>query len=81
MWHYRKSDPEFGRWKADELLGDLTEVISNLPVEIHKGKKIIEVRSQQVNKGIAMGKFLHDKQYQVVMCAGDDQTDESMFPP
>ena len=79
VWHYRKSDPEFGKWKADEMLGDLTEVISNLPVEIHKGKKIIEVSSQQVNKGMAMKKFIQEKNHKVVLCAGDDQTDESMF--
>ena len=79
VWHYRKSDPEFGKWKSDELLSELTEVISNLPVEIHRGKKIIEVRSQHVNKGIAMAKFIQENNYTWVLCAGDDQTDESMF--
>ena len=69
VWHYRKSDPEFGKWKADEMLGDLTEVISNMPIEIHKGNKIIEVRSQHVNKGMAVGKFLQEKNYKVVLCA------------
>ena len=79
VWHYRKSDPEFGEWKAGELLGELTEVISNLPVEIHRGKKIVEVSSQQVSKGRAVEIMLAKKDYALCLCAGDDQTDETMF--
>lgn len=79
VWHYRRSDPEFGAWKATELIGDLTEAISNLPVEIHHGRKIVEVTSQHVNKGLAMASFLNEKTYDLVLCAGDDKTDERMF--
>lgn len=79
VWHYRRSDPEFGSWKARELIGDLTEAISNLPVEIHHGKKIVEVSSQHVNKGIAVARFRNNRSYETVLCAGDDKTDETMF--
>ena len=79
VWHYRRADPEFGTWKANELIGELTEVISNLPVEIHHGRKIVEVSSQYVNKGLAMARFLNEKKYELVLCAGDDKTDETMF--
>ena len=79
VWHYRKADPEFGAWKASELLGELTEAISNLPVEIHQGKMIVEVRSQQVSKGASMLSLIQGKRYSFILCAGDDQTDESMF--
>ena len=79
VWHYRQADPEFGQWKANELVTELNAVCSNLPVEIHQGKKIVEIRSQYVNKGRAVDYFLSQKKYDFVLCAGDDQTDESMF--
>src|SRR5207249_4305393 len=33
-WHYRMADPEFGAAQANELRLHLTEMLSNLPVEI-----------------------------------------------
>jgi trehalose 6-phosphate synthase/phosphatase len=80
VWHYRKADPEFGAWKANHLIGELTESISNLPVEIHHGKCIVEVNSQHISKGIAVERAM--KQVPpggVAVCIGDDQTDESML--
>jgi trehalose 6-phosphate synthase/phosphatase len=79
VWHYRNSDPEFGSWKAHQLVAELYEMLSNLPVEIHHGKKIVEVGSIQINKGSVMEHFSLLNKYDVVLCAGDDETDESMF--
>jgi len=79
VWHYRRSDPEFGAWKANQLVGELYEMLSNLPVEIHHGKKIVEISSTQINKGLAVEHFLQQQHYDAVLCAGDDETDESMF--
>ena len=79
VWHYRQCDPEFGDWKARQLLSVLSELTTNLPVEVHHGKKIVEVSSVYVNKGIALKHFVEKKAYDLVLCAGDDQTDESMF--
>lgn len=79
VWHYRQSDPEFGSWKAHQLMSEIYDMVANLPVEIHHGKKIVEVSSIHVNKGAALDRFLHEKNYDFVLCAGDDQTDEGMF--
>lgn len=79
VWHYRKSDPEFGSWKAHALAGELYEMLANIPVEIHHGKKIVEVSSIYVNKGAAMERFMREGKYDLGFCAGDDQTDETMF--
>ncbi len=80
VWHYRKADPEFGIWKANHLLGELTESISNLPVEIHHGKCIVEVSSQQISKGFAVDKLLKESTTDgIAVCIGDDQTDETML--
>jgi trehalose 6-phosphate synthase/phosphatase len=79
VWHYRNSDPEFGSWKAHQLVAELYELLSNLPVEIHHGKKIVEVSSIQINKGSVLEHFMLLNRYDTVLCAGDDETDESMF--
>lgn len=79
VWHYRNADPEFGSWKANQLVAELYEMLSNMPVEIHHGKKIVEISSIQINKGIVMEYFMQINDYDVVLCAGDDETDESMF--
>ncbi len=79
VWHYRRSDPEFGQWKSQALLGELHEMTSNLPVEIHHGHKIIEAISVHVNKGAALKRLLLSGQHDAIVCAGDDITDETMF--
>jgi len=79
VWHYRNSDPEFGSWKANQLVAELYEMLSNLPVEIHHGRKIVEVGSIQLNKGIVLRHFVQLNKYDSILCAGDDETDENMF--
>jgi len=79
VWHYRESDPEFGSWKARELVAQLTDMLSNLPVEIHHGRRIVEVSAMQINKGAVMEYFLNRYGYGALLCAGDDTTDERMF--
>lgn len=79
VWHYRESDPEFGVWKANQLVADLSEMVSNQPVKINHGKKIVEASSMQTNKGTMMSALLERRHYDKVLCAGDDDTDENMF--
>ena len=54
VWHYRRADPEFGAWKANQLMVELSEMLSNQPVEIHHGAKIVEISSILINKGVIM---------------------------
>ncbi|MDQ6861012.1 MAG: bifunctional alpha,alpha-trehalose-phosphate synthase (UDP-forming)/trehalose-phosphatase [Verrucomicrobiota bacterium] len=79
VWHHRKTDPEFGTWKANQLTHELGTIMANEPVKIRHGRKIVEVTSSEVSKGGAVRRLLHENDYAVVLCAGDDQTDESMF--
>lgn len=79
VWHYRLSDVELGRKRAADLLGQLSEFVSNLPIEIHHGKKIVEFTSIEFGKGKVVESVLHDVQYKVALCVGDDTTDETMF--
>jgi trehalose 6-phosphate synthase/phosphatase len=79
VWHYRKADPEFGEWKAKQLVEELGATIANEPLEVRHGKKIVEVTATHVNKGAAVLRLLAGEHYDLVVVAGDDTTDESMF--
>ncbi len=79
VWHYRQSEPVYAQWKANQLVHDLYDMLGNTPVEIHHGKRIVEVSSIHVNKGRAVEHFIARHHHETVLCAGDDQTDESMF--
>lgn len=79
VWHYRKVDPELGEWKAAALADELSTILANETVQIRHGKKIIEVAAAQVSKGSAVARMLDELRCDLALCAGDDQTDESMF--
>jgi trehalose 6-phosphate synthase/phosphatase len=79
VWHYRRADPEFGAWKASQLVDELTIVTANLPIVIRHGRKIVEIASSQISKGEAVSNLLRGREYDLVLVAGDDETDESMF--
>jgi trehalose-6-phosphatase len=60
-------------------VAELFETLSNIPVEIHHGKKIVEISSNQINKSMALEHLMFANPYDSVLRAGDDETDESMF--
>jgi len=79
-WHYRMADPEFGAAQANELRLHLTELLSNLPVEIVAGDKMIEVRPHGVHKGIIVPALLAEMPPDTAIAAlGNDPTDEDLF--
>ena len=78
VWHYRKTDPELGVNKAEELKTVLSSMISN-EISIMDGNKIIEVIPAGINKGIAAFDLFSNEDYDFVFVAGDDVTDEDMF--
>ena len=79
-WHYRSSDPEFGEAQARELLVHLREILSNVPVEIVPGNKVIEARLHGVHKGRIVERLLAGLPAGVTILAmGDDRTDEDLF--
>jgi trehalose 6-phosphate synthase/phosphatase len=78
-WHYRQSDPEFGAFQAKELRLHLSDVLSNFPVHILPGDKVIEVKIQGVNKGQIVHRFFSDLSQTLLLAIGDDRTDEDLF--
>jgi trehalose 6-phosphate synthase/phosphatase len=79
-WHYRSADPEFGEVQARELLVHLREILSNVPVEIVPGNKVIEARPHGIHKGCIVQRLLPAIQVgTAILALGDDRTDEDLF--
>jgi trehalose 6-phosphate synthase/phosphatase len=78
-WHYRTADAEFGPIQARELAMYLTDILSNAPVEVIQGNKVVEIRQQGINKGIVIPELEKSTGAELILAIGDDRTDEDMF--
>jgi trehalose 6-phosphate synthase/phosphatase len=78
-WHYRRSDPEQARVRAQELLDTLADYTRNIDVQVLEGRKVIEVRPSGINKGAAAQEWLKDRAPDFILGIGDDWTDEDLF--
>jgi trehalose 6-phosphate synthase/phosphatase len=79
-WHYRMTDQESGARRANELRLHLAQLLSNQPVEILAGNKVIEIRPYGIHKGRIIPQLSPDRQATTTLLAlGDDRTDEDLF--
>lgn len=79
-WHYRNSNQE----NSNTLTCNLRKELSNLPFfknefEIIEGHKVLEVKSNKFNKGMAARCLMKDDNFDFILAAGDDRTDEYLF--
>ncbi|KAF8411080.1 hypothetical protein HHK36_003619 [Tetracentron sinense] len=84
VWHHQDADPGFGSCQAKEMLDHLESVLANEPVAVKSGQFIVEVKPQEVSKGLVAEKIFtsmveNGKQADFVLCIGDDRSDEDMF--
>jgi trehalose 6-phosphate synthase/phosphatase len=79
-WHYRIADAEFGARQAHELRMLLSDALSNQPLEVIEGKKVVEVRMRGVSKAIVAHRVMAATGHSAaILAAGDDRTDEDLF--
>lgn len=78
-WHYRLSDAESADFMAQELKFELSNLLLQTNMEVLEGNKVLEVRAKAANKGSAVLAALDDGNYELILAAGDDWTDEDMF--
>lgn len=79
VWHYRRADPELAYIREQELRGALVNLTENLDVGVFEGNKILEIRGAAVNKGRAAEFWTGKQDWDFLLAAGDDYTDEEMF--
>jgi trehalose 6-phosphate synthase/phosphatase len=82
-WHYRSSPSAFAEFLANKLYHELEESLASKPVQVIRGKKVIEVKSIHANKGIFVDQWIQKltdaERPDVIIALGDDTTDEDMF--
>ncbi|KAK3133381.1 hypothetical protein QOZ80_6AG0535830 [Eleusine coracana subsp. coracana] len=97
VWHYQNADPTLGPCQARELFDHLENLLAREPVSVTRGSrsKIVEVKPQGVNKGVAVEALIsamarRGEAPDFVLCFGDDENmfealagvmDEKKMPP
>lgn len=77
-WHYRNCDSWIADIRAQQIMKALVNYCTRNGLEILDGRKVIEIKNNTTNKGIAAQQWLSDSP-DFVMALGDDQTDEDVF--
>ena len=80
-WHYRNSPADFAEFQAKNLVSDLRSCFQGAPVSVILGKKVVEIKASEANKGRFVDWFCERYQNEdsLIFAAGDDRTDEDMF--
>jgi len=78
-WHYRRAQAELGEVRAKELKDILLSLLASYNLEVIEGDKVIEVRNAGIGKGRAVLRILQSGEWDFILAAGDDWTDEEMF--
>jgi trehalose 6-phosphate synthase/phosphatase len=79
-WHYRLADLETGARRANELRLHLNQLLSNQPVEILAGNRVLEIRPHGIHKGRIVPPLSPERLARTtVLAIGDDRTDEDLF--
>jgi trehalose 6-phosphate synthase/phosphatase len=79
-WHYRLADLETGARRANELRLHLNQMLSNQPVEILSGNRVLEIRPHGIHKGRIVPPLPPERLARTTVVAiGDDRTDEDLF--
>jgi trehalose 6-phosphate synthase/phosphatase len=87
-WHYRMADPGFGERQAHELRMFLGDVLSNQPLEVIEGRRVIEIRHRGVTKAFAAQSVmnlgprrgqLEDRTSPEIVAIGDGRSDDDLF--
>lgn len=81
-WHYRRAPKEYGDFQAQRMVAELRSILADLPATVLAGKKVIEVRATEADKGLFAKWFLQRKEQpkdRLAVGIGDDETDENLF--
>jgi len=79
VWHYRNSDAWLADLREKQLINALMPLCARLNLHIMRGNKVVEIKSSTQNKGTEVMRLVAKDQYDFILAAGDDVTDEDMF--
>ena len=78
-WHFRGSPHGFGARQAHELRMLLGDALSNQPLEVIEGHKVVEVRLRGISKSVVARDREQPAEKAMTVAIGDDRTDEELF--
>lgn len=79
-WHYRDvTDQTVARSKAQKLLEDLGPIVRKFKLGMLDGSKVVTVKLGGVDKGRVAQHWLKMRDWDFILAAGDDTTDEFLF--
>ncbi|MFT8358613.1 trehalose-phosphatase [Bifidobacterium aquikefiri] len=78
-WHYRLSDQRKANDERVKLLEKLRAITGKLGLMVMENSKVVEVCPVAVSKGQAVSPIIESGDYDFMLAAGDDSTDETMF--
>lgn len=79
VWHYRRVEEGLGELRANEISNHLRMMIADKGLQMMRGKKVIEFKNIEVNKGKAAQNWLYGNDPDFILALGDDDTDEDIF--
>lgn len=79
VWHCRRANREMAYVRMHELKDAISRLVANIGVGVYEGNKVLEVKHQGVNKGRAAALWAEKDDWDFILAAGDDFTDEDMF--
>lgn len=77
--HFRLCNPDMVSMKITDLRETIDVMIKNSTLELQEGKKVLEIKDYRVNKDKAVIDILNRSDYDFILGAGDDVTDEHIF--
>jgi trehalose 6-phosphate synthase/phosphatase len=78
-WHYRNTDKWLAELRVAQLMNRLIYPCNRRHLHLMKGEKIVEVKPSEYTKGTAIRHFFNLSDFDFILAAGDDTTDEDMF--
>lgn len=78
-WHFRGVAAELAKRRLAELTDAIGGVAADLGLSLLAGNKVLEIRNQNVDKGKAAFRWIGSGDYDFILAAGDDATDEDLF--
>lgn len=79
VWHYRNANLQQALPIMSRLEMQLQLLVKSQNLLLYPGHMVLEVKVSSVNKGIAAKHWLGQKEWDFVLGAGDDRTDEDLF--
>ena len=77
-FHYRQCNPDMVEAKLYEVRDALTTTIRS-GLELQEGNKVLEVKDNRANKGYGASLVIQNQNFDFILGAGDDYTDENLF--